>query len=234
MNVSEFVWRRLCEWGLRRVYGYPGDGVGGLDVALQKMLDLGMEYVQVRHEEMAAFMACAHAKFTGQIGLCYATSGPGAIHLLNGLYDAKLDHVGVVALVGQQARSAIGAQYQQEIDLQCLFKDVAGAFVATASVPSQVRHLVDQAVRIAAAERAPTCVILPNDLQELPYADPPVAHGATHTGTGFPDTAMVPDDAALHRAAAVLNEGRRVANPGRRGRAGRDRRTAGGGRDAGG
>ncbi|WP_323989578.1 thiamine pyrophosphate-requiring protein [Nguyenibacter sp. L1] len=211
MNVSEFVWRRLCEWGLRRVYGYPGDGVGGLDVALQKMLGLGMEYVQVRHEEMAAFMACAHAKFTGQIGLCYATSGPGAIHLLNGLYDAKLDHVGVVALVGQQARSAIGAQYQQEIDLQCLFKDVAGAFVATASVPSQVRHLIDQAVRTAAAERAPTCVIMPNDLQELPYADPPVAHGATHTGTGFPDTARVPDDAALHRAAAVLNEGRRVA-----------------------
>ncbi|GBQ26959.1 hypothetical protein AA0472_2281 [Acetobacter estunensis NRIC 0472] len=143
MNVSEFVWRRLREWGLARVYGYPGDGVGGLDVALEAALKEGTEFVQVRHEEMAAFMASAHAKFTGQVGLCYATSGPGAIHLLNGLYDAKLDHVGVVAIVGQQMRSAIGAAYQQEVDLQALFKDVASEFVATASVPAQVRHLID-------------------------------------------------------------------------------------------
>jgi pyruvate dehydrogenase (quinone) len=125
MNVSEFVWKRLGEWGLHRVYGYPGDGVGGLDVALEKAQP-EMEYIQVRHEEMAAFMASAHAKFTGEVGLCYATSGPGAIHLLNGLYDAKLDHVPVVAIVGQQARTAIGASYQQEVDLQSLFKDVAG------------------------------------------------------------------------------------------------------------
>ena len=111
MNVSEYVWQRLCEWGLRRIYGYPGDGVGGLDVALEKAKDR-MQYVQVRHEEMAAFMASAHAKFTGQVGLCYATSGPGAIHLLNGLYDAKMDHVPVVALVGQQARTGLGASYQ--------------------------------------------------------------------------------------------------------------------------
>src|ERR1700704_3445497 len=148
MNVSEFVWQRLSEWGLNRVYGYPGDGVGGLDVALEKAKDR-MEYVQVRHEEMAAFMASAHAKFTGEVGLCYATSGPGAIHLLNGLYDAKMDHVPVVAIVGQQARSAIGAHYQQEVDLQSLFKDVAADYVAMASVPSQVRHMVDRAVRIA-------------------------------------------------------------------------------------
>jgi pyruvate dehydrogenase (quinone) len=105
MNVSDFVWDRLHQWGLKRVYGYPGDGVGGLDVALEQAKDK-MEYVQVRHEEMAAFMASAHAKFTGEVGLCYATSGPGAIHLLNGLYDAKMDHVPVVAIVGQQARSA--------------------------------------------------------------------------------------------------------------------------------
>ena len=121
MNVSEFVWHRLSEWGLKRVYGYPGDGVGGLDVALEKAKD-NMEYVQVRHEEMAAFMASAHAKFTGQVGPCYATSGPGAIHLLNGLYDAKMDHVPVVALVGQQARTGLGASYQQEVDLQNLFQ----------------------------------------------------------------------------------------------------------------
>ncbi|GBQ80839.1 thiamine pyrophosphate protein [Gluconacetobacter johannae DSM 13595] len=211
MNVSEFVWHRLHEWGLRRVYGYPGDGVGGLDVALQKALKTGTEYVQVRHEEMAAFMAAAHAKFTGEVGLCYATSGPGAIHLLNGLYDAKLDHVGVVAIVGQQARSALGARYQQEVDLQFLFKDVASDFVATASVPSQVRHLIDRAVRIAAARRAPTCVIIPNDLQELPYTDPPMAHGHTHTGIGYPTESKVPDGEGLRRAAGVLNAGKRVA-----------------------
>ena len=210
MNVSEFIWRRLSEWGLKRVYGYPGDGVGGLDVALEKAKDF-MEYVQVRHEEMAAFMASAHAKFTGQVGLCYATSGPGAIHLLNGLYDAKLDHVPVVALVGQQARTALGASYQQEVDLQNLFKDVASEFVGMASVPEQVRHLIDRAVRIAHTKRAVTCVILPNDLQLLTYEDAPVAHGATHTGIGYAGPAKLPDQASLHAAAEVLNSGKKVA-----------------------
>jgi pyruvate dehydrogenase (quinone) len=208
--VSEFVWQRLSEWGLKRVYGYPGDGVGGLDVALEKAKDF-MEYVQVRHEEMAAFMASAHAKFTGHVGLCYATSGPGAIHLLNGLYDAKMDHVPVVALVGQQARSALGASYQQEVDLQNLFKDVASEFVGLASVPEQVRHLIDRAVRIAHTKRAVTCVILPNDLQLLPYRDPPMAHGATHTGVGYAVPAKLPDEASLRDAAEVLNSGKKVA-----------------------
>ena len=210
MNVSEFIWHRLSEWELKRVYGYPGDGVGGLDVALEKSKDF-MECVQVRHEEMAAFMASAHAKFTGQVGLCYATSGPGAIHLLNGLYDAKMDHVPVVALVGQQARTALGASYQQEVDLQNLFKDVASEFVSLASVPEQVRHLIDRAVRIAHARRAVTCVILPNDLQLLPYKDPPVAHGATHTGIGYAGPAKLPDEASLRAAADVLNGGKKVA-----------------------
>jgi pyruvate dehydrogenase (quinone) len=209
-NVSEFIWHRLSEWGLKRVYGYPGDGVGSLDVALEKAKDF-MEYVQVRHEEMAAFMASAHAKFTGQVGLCYATSGPGAIHLLNGLYDAKLDHVPVVALVGQQARTALGASYQQEVDLQNLFKDVASEFVGLASVPEQVRHLIDRAVRIAHTKRTVTCVILPNDLQQLPYEDPPVAHGATHTGIGYAGPARLPDEAVLRTAADVLNSGKKVA-----------------------
>ena len=210
MNVSEFVWHRLSEWGLKRVYGYPGDGVGGLDVALEKAKGF-IEYVQVRHEEMAAFMASAHAKFTGQPGLCYATSGPGAIHLLNGLYDAKLDHVPVVALVGQQARTALGASYQQEVDLQNLFKDVASEFLGLASVPEQVRHLIDRAVRIAHAKRSVTCVILPNDLQLLPYEDPPLAHGATHTGVGYAGPAKLPEEALLRAAADVLNSGMKVA-----------------------
>src|SRR5207248_1652027 len=209
MNVSEYVWQRLSEWGLRRVYGYPGDGVGGLDVALEKVKDR-MQYVQVRHEEMAAFMASAHAKFTGQVGLCYATSGPGAIHLLNGLYDAKMDHVPVVALVGQQARTGLGASYQQEVDLQNLFKDVS-TYAALASVPAQVRHLIDRAVRIAHNKRAVSCVILPNDLQKLEYEDPPMAHGATHTGVGYAGPAKLPDEGLLRAAADVLNSGKKVA-----------------------
>jgi len=210
MNVSEFVWQRLGEWGLHRVYGYPGDGVGGLDVALERARDR-MEYVQVRHEEMAAFMASAHAKFTGQVGLCYATSGPGAIHLLNGLYDAKMDHVPVVAIVGQQARASIGASYQQEVDLQTLFKDVASDYVATGTIPAQVRTLIDRAVRIAQTRRSVTCVILPNDLQLLDYEEPKMTHGYTHTGVGFPGEAKVPEAGALQAAAAVLNAGRKVA-----------------------
>jgi pyruvate dehydrogenase (quinone) len=189
-NVSEFVWKRLSEWGLSRVFGYPGDGVGGLDIALEKAAEY-MHYVQVRHEEMAAFMASGHAKFTGQPGLCYATSGPGAIHLLTGLYDAKLDHTPVVALIGQQARISLGASFQQEVDLQNLFSDVT-EYVMTASVPGQVRHMVDRAVRIASSKRCVTCIILPNDLQLLPYEDPPNTHGATHTGIGYAFPALTP------------------------------------------
>jgi pyruvate dehydrogenase (quinone) len=210
MNVSDFVWQRVHEWGITRVYGYPGDGVGGLDVALEKAKQQ-LQYVQVRHEEMAAFMASAHAKFTGQVGLCYATSGPGAIHLLNGLYDAKMDHVPVMALIGQQARSAIGSSYQQEVDLHSLFKDVASEFVATASVPTQLRHLIDRAIRIASAKRTVTCVIIPNDLQEMDYQDPPMAHGATHTGVGYAGPAQLPRTELLRQAADVLNAGQRVA-----------------------
>ncbi len=210
MNVSEFVWHRLNEWGLTRVYGYPGDGVGGLDVALERGKN-AMEYVQVRHEEMAAFMASAHAKFTGGVGLCYATSGPGAIHLLNGLYDAKMDHVPVVAIVGQQARASLGSSFQQEVDLQNLFKDVASEYVATGTIPSQVRVIVDRAVRIAQAKRSVTCIILPNDLQLMKYEEAPTEHGYTHTGVGFAVESKVPEAAGLRAAAEVLNAGKKVA-----------------------
>jgi pyruvate dehydrogenase (quinone) len=207
-NVSEYVWKRFSEWGLNRVFGYPGDGVGGLDIALEKAAGF-MHYVQVRHEEMAAFMASGHAKFTGQPGFCYATSGPGAIHLLTGLYDAKLDHTPVVALIGQQARISLGASYQQEVDLQNLFSDVS-EYVMTSSVPGQVRHMIDRAVRIASSKRCVTCVILPNDLQLLPYEDPPNTHGATHTGIGYAYPAFTPDDALLRQAAEVLNAGKKI------------------------
>src|SRR3954464_1811879 len=182
-TVGDFFWERLHQWGVRRIYGYPGDGINGLLGALNRAGDR-FEFIQVRHEEMAAFMACGHAKFTGEVGVCLATSGPGAVHLLNGLYDAKLDHQPVVAIVGQQARSGLGGNYQQEIDLAGLFKDVCHEYVHGAMDAAQVRHLVDRAMRIAAAERTPTCIILPNDLQEAEYEDPPRAHGTLHSGVG--------------------------------------------------
>ncbi len=209
-TVADFIWQRLHAWGVRRVYGYPGDGIGGLIGALARMED-AIDFVQVRHEEMAGLMACAEAKFTGEVGVCIATSGPGAIHLLNGLYDARLDHQPVLALVGQQARTAIGSHYQQDLDLQSLFKDVAGAYVETAFTPEQVRHLLDRAYRIAKAERRVTCVILPNDLQAEAMVQPSREHGMTHSGVGLELSPVVPGAAALDRAAEVLNAGERVA-----------------------
>jgi pyruvate dehydrogenase (quinone) len=166
----------------------------------------------VRHEEMAAFMACAHAKFTGEVGVCLATSGPGAIHLLNGLYDAQLDHQPVVAIVGQQALASLGGSYRQEVDLVSLFKDVAGEYVHMASSPDQVRHLVDRAVRIAQVERAVTCIILPNDVQEMKAVEkPPRDHGTIHSGLGYSAPRVIPEDANLRRAADALNAGKKVA-----------------------
>jgi pyruvate dehydrogenase (quinone) len=210
-TVGDFVWQRLSEWGIRRIFGYPGDGINGLISALQRAGD-AFDFVQVRHEEMAAFMACGHAKFTGEIGVCLATSGPGAVHLLNGLYDAQLDHQPVLAIVGQQARAALGGHYQQEIDLISLFKDVAGDYVHMASSPVQVRHLVDCAVRIAKAERTVTCIILPNDVQEMDAVEtPPHAHGTVHSGIGYSAPSILPTDADLRQAADVLNAGNKVA-----------------------
>src|SRR6201995_4337787 len=160
-TVGHHLIARLVEWGVHRIYGYPGDGINGISVALPEHQDT-LQFIQVRHEEMAALMACAHRQFPGEVGVCLATSGPGAIHLLNGLYDAKLDHQPVVAIVGQAARAALGGSYQQEVDLVSLFKDVAHEFVHMATVPEQMRPLVDQAVRIAKTERTVTCLIIPN------------------------------------------------------------------------
>jgi pyruvate dehydrogenase (quinone) len=209
-TTADFLVSRLYAWGVRRIYGYPGDGINGIMGALDRAEDK-IDFVQVRHEEMAAFMACAHAKFTGEPGICLATSGPGAIHLLNGLYDAKLDHQPVVAIVGQSARMAMGGSYQQEVDLQNLFKDVAGEYVQTAMVPAQMRHLVDRAIRIARAERTVTCLIIPHDLQDEKMAEPPRKHGSVHSGIGFSSPRVIPSDADLQRAADVLNGGEKVA-----------------------
>ena len=210
-TVADHLLSRLHEWGVRRVYGYPGDGINGLMGAMNRLGD-NIHFVQARHEELAAFMACAHAKFTGELGVCMATSGPGAIHLLNGLYDARLDHQPVLAIVGQQARSALGGDYQQEVDLVSLFKDVASGYVQMAAVPAQIRHLVDRSARIALEDRTVTCLILPNDLQEMPAVEePPREHGTLHSGIGATAHSLQPADADLAAAAEVLNAGQRVA-----------------------
>jgi pyruvate dehydrogenase (quinone) len=211
MNVGDFLVQRLSDWGVKRIYGYPGDGINGIMGALNRASDR-IEFVQARHEEMSAFMACGHAKFTGEVGVCLATSGPGAIHLLNGLYDAKLDHQPVVAIVGQQARAALGGDYQQEVDLLTLFKDVAHEYVHMVSDPEQVRHLADRALRIAHAERTVTCIIVPNDVQTMEAVEQPEhAHGTIHSGIGYVRARVVPHDDDLRRAADALNAGERVA-----------------------
>ncbi|MBV9735451.1 MAG: thiamine pyrophosphate-requiring protein, partial [Acidisphaera sp.] len=209
-TVGDFFWERLHEWGVRIVFGYPGDGINGLLGAMARA-EGKVRFIQVRHEEMAAFMASAYAKFTGEMGVCMATSGPGASHLITGLYDARMDHMPVLAIAGQQARMAVGGHYQQELDLQSMFKDVAGAFVQQAMVPAQVRHLADRAIRIAKAERMVTALIFPNDLQDLEYEEPPRKHGTIHSGVGYTAPKVVPYDADLRRAAEVLNAGKKVA-----------------------
>jgi pyruvate dehydrogenase (quinone) len=210
-TVGDFIIRRLADWGVKRIYGYPGDGINGIMGALDRAGD-AIDYVRGRHEEMTAFMACAHAKFTGEVGVCLATSGPGAIHLLNGLYDAKLDHQPVVAIVGQTARAALGGQYQQEVDLASLFKDVAGEYVQTIVAPVQARHVIDRALRIAKAERTVTCIIVPNDVQELDAIEvPPHVHNTIHSALDYCEPLIAPSRADLQRAADVLNAGSKVA-----------------------
>ncbi|MCA9738214.1 MAG: thiamine pyrophosphate-requiring protein [Gemmatimonadota bacterium] len=210
-TVADFMIDRLLAWDVDRIFGYPGDGINGIMGALRRK-EGRIDFVQSRHEELAAFMACAHAKFTGEVGVCLATSGPGAIHLLNGLYDAKLDHQPVVAIVGQQQRAALGGSYQQEVDLISLYKDVASSYVQMCSTPAQMRHLVDRAIRIALSERTVTCIIVPADIQEMDAVERPErAHGTVHSGIGYTAPRVVPRQSELERAAAVLNEGERVA-----------------------
>jgi pyruvate dehydrogenase (quinone) len=211
-HVSDFVLSRLREWGVHRIYGYPGDGINGFLGALDRAKG-DPEFIQTRHEEMAAFMACGHAKFAGPdtVGVCMATSGPGAIHLLNGLYDAKLDHQPVVAIVGQQKRSSIGASYQQEVDLQSLFKDVS-EYVETCMDPAQARHLVDRAIRIALDRKCVCTLVFPNDVQEAKAVpSPPRVHGSVYSSVGYTRPRVLPQDGDVEHAAEILNEGEKVA-----------------------
>src|ERR671926_124120 len=208
-TVAHFALERLKANGVRRIFGYPGDGINGFLGALHES---EMEFVQTRHEEIAAFAATAHAKLTDEVGVCMATSGPGAIHLLNGLYDAKLDHRPVVAIVGQQVRMALGSSYMQEVDLLSLYKDAASEYVQYCMAPEQAAHLIDRAIRIAKASRSVTCIIVPDDVAESEHQDPPRQHGAVFSSEGFPKPPRVsPQEDDLRRAAEVLNAGEKVA-----------------------
>jgi pyruvate dehydrogenase (quinone) len=213
MNVSEHIVDRLRRWGVHRIYGYPGDGIGGVLVAVSEQNDSGLEFVQVRHEETAGFAATADVKYGGSsLGCCVVTSGPGALHALNGLYDALMDRVPVVAVLGQTALTALGGNYYQEVDLHSVFKDVGAAYLQTITDPAQVEHMVDRACRTALAARAPTILIVPSDVQEqTALADAPDAHGYFHTSAVPSSPVAAPGTADLQRAADVLNSGERVA-----------------------
>lgn len=211
-KTSDFFVERLQAWGVTRIFGYPGDGINGVLGAIQRAnkAGAGIEFIQVRHEEMAAFMAAGHAKFTGELGVCLSTGGPGATHLLTGLYDAKMDHAPVLAIAGQAETTARGASYQQEMNLDRIFADVAN-FVQEAAAPAQVQHLVDRGVRIAKAQNGVAVLILPKDLQDEPWQPPQHAHGFTHSGPGYQRPKIVPYEDDLRRAADVLNAGSKVA-----------------------
>ncbi|MET7594258.1 MULTISPECIES: thiamine pyrophosphate-requiring protein [unclassified Streptomyces] len=209
-KVADHVLQRLREWGVEQVFGYPGDGINGLLAAWGRAEDRP-RFVQSRHEEMSAFQAVGYAKFSGRLGVCAATSGPGAIHLLNGLYDAKLDHVPVLAIVGQTHRTAMGGSYQQEVDLHTLFKDVASDFVETVNVPEQLPNVLDRAIRTAYARRAPTAVIIPGDVQELDYEPPTHEFKMVPSSLDLGSWTTTPSQESLERAAEVLNSGERTA-----------------------
>ena len=208
MNTADFFVDRLKTWGVKRIFGYSGDGINGVMGALQR--DGGIDFIQPRHEEMGAFMAVAHAKFTGELGVCLATGGPGATHLLTGLYDARADHMPLLAICGQAETTVRGASYQQELNLDRMFADVA-EFVQEVSHPAQLPHVIDRAARLAIARRGPSVIILPKDLQELPYEAPKRAHGFTRSGPGYSRPVIVPAEADLRRAADILNSGKKVA-----------------------
>ncbi|WP_367319850.1 thiamine pyrophosphate-requiring protein [Streptomyces sp. HUAS ZL42] len=209
-KVSDHILERLREWGVEHVFGYPGDGINGLLAAWGRAEDRP-RFIQSRHEEMSAFQAVGYAKFSGRIGVCAATSGPGAIHLLNGLYDAKLDHVPVLAIVGQTHRTAMGGSYQQEVDLHTLFKDVASDFVETVTVPEQLPNVLDRAIRTAYARRCPTAVIVPGDVQELDYAAPTHEFKMVPSSLDRSAWTAIPSEESLQRAAEILNSGDKVA-----------------------
>ena len=209
-SVASYLLERLQAWGVEKIFAFPGDGINGI-LGAWVNAESPPQFIQARHEEMAAFEAVGYAKFSGQIGVCMATSGPGAIHLLNGLYDAKLDHVPVLAIVGQTDRSAMGGSYQQEVDLASLFKDVCHQYIETLTVPQQLPNLIDRAIRTALSTRSPTCIIVPYDVQELEYEAPEHAFKMVPSSLGISWPQTTPDDASIRQAAEILNAGSKVA-----------------------
>jgi pyruvate dehydrogenase (quinone) len=208
MKTADFFVERLKTWGVKRIFGYSGDGINGVIGALQR--DRGIDFIQPRHEEMAAFMACAHAKFSGELGVCLATGGPGATHLITGLYDARADHMPVLAICGQAETTVRGASYQQELNLDRMFADVA-EYVQEVTHPAQLPHVVDRAIRLAIARRGPSIIVLPKDVQEQAFEAPKRAHGFTRSGPGYSRPIVIPAEADLQKAADVLNAGKKVA-----------------------
>src|SRR5258708_25375357 len=208
MKTADFFVERLNAWGVKRIFGYSGDGINGVIGALQR--DATIDFIQPRHEEMAAFMAVAHAKFTGELGVCLATGGPGATHLITGLYDAKADHMPVLAICGQAEATIRGASYQQELNLDRMFADVA-EFVQEVSQPAQRPHVIDRAARLAIARRGPTVIVIPKDVQEQTFKEPERAHGFTRSGPGYSRPALIPPETDLRKAAEILNAGTKVA-----------------------
>src|SRR5438045_7422126 len=208
MKTADFLVQRLKAWDVKRIFGYSGDGINGAIGAIQR--DGSIDFIQPRHEEMGAFMAVGYAKFSGELGVCLATGGPGATHLITGLYDAKADHTPLLAICGQAEATVRGASYQQELNLDRMFADVA-EFVQEVSHPAQLPHVIDRAIRLAIARRGPSAIIIPKDVQEQAFAEPARAHGFTRSGPGYSRPALVPAEADLRRAAEVLNGGSKAA-----------------------
>ncbi|WP_433122456.1 thiamine pyrophosphate-requiring protein [Arthrobacter koreensis] len=207
--VADVIVERLQAWGVDRIFGYSGDGINTVLGALRR--SGSPEFVQARHEENAAFMAVGHAKYTGRPGVVLSTQGPGAVHLLNGLYDAKMDSVPVVAIIGQQSRSVLGSAYMQEIDLLNLTRDVASSFRQQVNSPEQLPLVLDRAFKAALADRAPAVVIIPHDVQQAPAPELEQEHGIVTSAPVWSPPNLVPADADLEAAAAVINDGERVA-----------------------
>ncbi|HWR85782.1 MAG TPA: thiamine pyrophosphate-requiring protein [Rhodoglobus sp.] len=202
-TVSDAIVERMTAWGVDTVFGYSGDGINGVMLALRRA-EPAIRFVQGRHEENTALMAVGYAKYGGRVGVVTSTQGPGAVHLLNGLYDARLDHVPVVAVVGQQKSTVLGSEYMQEIDLQRLFADVAAEFVQTVMSPEQVPLVIDRAFRTALATRSPAVVIVPHDVQQQPASEPQQEHGIITTAAQWRPPRVVPHQDDLQQAAALL------------------------------
>src|SRR5436309_332377 len=209
-TVADMIVERLIDWGVEVIFGLPGDGVDGIFEALRTNAEK-LKFIQVRHEEAAAFAACGYAKYTGRLGVCIATSGPGGIHLLNGLYDAKCDGQPVLAITGHTFHDLIGTHYQQDVDLTRLFQDVA-AYNERVMGPAHVHNVLDEAIKTALSRRTVAHLNIPKDVQEWDASDLPrsSANIAKHSADLFVPPSPLPGQDLLQQAADVVNAGSKV------------------------